>query len=310
MTTGRERTLGFTVIELLVAVAVTVVLAGILLTVTRSALDIWGRSLNQSASSVQAKVALDLLIRDLHSAIYRADGEATMAVDIVSGGNLGAHSWRLDYAGANKPDTVAIYTPATEPSGRYMETSRFGRGGAWLRLLTTNQRSGGGAPAMIGYQLNRRPVSGPVNATNPPPVRYTLFRSFMAPGDTFAAGYTATDCDAALTAPRTDDALCDNVVDFGVWCYRRNSDGTLTVLYPTALVDRDFRATNNQFPDVVEVMLRVLTDSGATQLDQMEAGLVQRPAQYATGADWWWGVVSTQSQIYHARVNITGGGAR
>lgn len=298
----------FTVIELLVAVAVAVVLAGILIAVTRTALDLWQKTQNQSAANVQAKVALDFLVRDLQAAIYREAGEATIAVDIVSTGSLGAHEWRQDYVAANKPDTVSILTPATDSTGRYLEMSRFGRGGVWLRFLTTNIRPhpSRAAPAMVAYQISRRPISGPTTATNPPAVRYTLSRIFLNGDDTFAAGYEATDHDGDLTSPGTSDALCDNVVDFGVWCYRRNSNGALTALYPGNAQDRDFRGAGSQYPDVVDVMLRVLTDSGATQLEQMEAGLVQRPVIYTTDADWWWAVVEAQSRVFSARVVIAG----
>ncbi|MCP5530913.1 MAG: hypothetical protein H7A44_10780 [Opitutaceae bacterium] len=304
---ARNRVLrAFTVIELLVAVAVAVVLAGILIAVTRTALDLWQKTQNQSAANVQAKVALDFLVRDLQSVIFREAGEATIAVDILSTGSLGAHEWRQDYVVANKPDTVSILSPATDSTGRYLEASRFGRGGVWLRFLTTNQRTGGGSPAMVAYQISRRPISGPTTATNPPAIRYTLSRIFLDGGTTFTGGYEATDYDGDLDSPGTDDALCDNVVDFGVWCYRRNSNGSLTALYPLGPQDRDFRGAGNQFPDVVDVMLRVLTDSGAAQLEQMEAGLVQRPSLYATDADWWWAVVEAQSRVFSARVVIAG----
>jgi type II secretory pathway pseudopilin PulG len=307
MTSRSRKSAAFTVIELLVAVAITVVLAGLLIAVTRSALNLWQNTQDSSTANVQAKVALDFLVRDLQAAIYREAGESTLAIDIVGIGNLSAHEWRQDYLGANKPDTVSILTPSTDATGRYLESSRFGRGGVWLRFLTTNQRTGGGAPAMVGYQISRRPISGPTAATNPPAVRYTLSRMFLDGDDTFAGGYVAANHDSALTSPGTDDALCDNVVDFGVWCYRRNTDGTLDTIYPSGAQDRDFRGAGNQFPDVVDVMLRVLTDSGATELEQMEAGLVQRPTLYATDADWWWAVVEAQSRIYSARVVMIGG---
>jgi len=300
----------FTLIELLVAVAVAVVLAGILIVVTRTVLDLWQKAQNQSAANVQVKVALDYLVGDLQSAIFRETGEATLAMDIVSNGSLGNHAWRQDYVAANKPDNVSILTAATDSTGHYLENSRFGRGGVWLRFLTTNLRpDGGSSPAMVAYQISRRPIVGGVDDANPPAVRYTLSRIFLEGRDSILRGYVATNYDGDFGEPRVDHALCDNVVDFGVWCYRRNDDGSLSALYPNGAGDRIFRGAGDQFPDVVDVMLRVLTETGAAQLEQMEAGLVQRPALYVTDEDWWWAVVESQSQVFSARVFITGRGA-
>ena len=299
----------FTVIELLVAVTIAVVLAGLLIVVTRSTLDLWQKVQNHSTANIQAKVALDLISRDLKAVIYRESGEATLAVDIVSVEKLQNHNWRVGNAGPSKPDTVNILEQETDTSGRFVEASRFGRGGVWLRFLTTNVRSGGNSgPAIVGYQINRRPTSGSVNANNPPAVRYTLFRQFLDPDETFAAGYDADASDDDLDAPGSSDALCDNVVDFGVWCYRRDNNGSLTPLYPASSQDRSFREAGNQFPSVIDVMLRVMTESGAAQLEQMEAGLMTRPSVYVTDEDWWWGVVNAESRVYTTRVLLEGGG--
>lgn len=161
---------------------------------------------------------------------------------------------------------------------------------------------------MVGYQISRRPMAGDIDASAPKSIRYTLSRIYRDGGETFADGYVASDHDGDLAGAGIAQALCDNVVDFGIWCYRRNTNGSLTALYPSGAQDRDFRGAGNQFPDVVDVMLRVLTEGGAAQLEQIEAGLVPRPALYATDADWWWAVVETQSRVFSARVMIAGRG--
>ncbi len=304
-----RRSSAFTVIELLVAVTIAVVLSGLLIAVTRSTLNLWKKVQDNSSANIQAKVALDLITRDLKAAIYREAGEATLAIDIVNIANLQDHNWRVSNAGPNKPDTVSILKEENDKSGQFIESSRFGRSGVWLRFLTTNVRSGGkSGPAIVGYQINRRPVSGSVNVVNSTAVRYTLFRQFLNSDDTFAAGYDADASDNELAAPSGSEALCDNVVDFGVWLYRRNSKGTLSTVYPDDTQDRDYRAAGNQFPNVIEVMLRVMTESGAAQLEQLEAGLMTRPSVYATDEDWWWGVVIAESRIYSARVLLVAGG--
>ena len=103
----------FTVIELLVATAVAIVLAGILIAVTRSALNLWQKSQNRSAANIQAKVALDFIVRDLQSAISRQN-QSVFAVDIVAANSLGNNGWLLEHTGPIKPDIVNIFTAEDE----------------------------------------------------------------------------------------------------------------------------------------------------------------------------------------------------
>jgi hypothetical protein len=59
------------------------------------------------------------------------------------------------------------------------------------------------------------------------------------------------------------------------------------------------------FPQVVDVMIRVLTEDGARRLDALEAGagrLGLRPAQYPTDAEWWWGLVEANSEVFTRRI--------
>ncbi|KXU35879.1 hypothetical protein AXK11_04915 [Cephaloticoccus primus] len=295
----------FTLIELLVAISVSVVLAGLLVVVTRGALDLWQRAQDRSTASVQAKTALGLLVSDFQSVLYRAEGEPTIALNLVNAANLGAHNWRTREP-LLKPDTVALFTAAEppDPLGRtHME-----RSGAWLRLISFNHGPEGTRPQAISYQIARRPVSGSVNASPAPPIRYTLFRHFATPELTFASGYDITHYDSHLARPALDQALCDNVVDFGLWFYRRESGGALTLLYPKNSGDRDFLARGGgagRFPDVVDIMLRVVSESGAARLEQMELGQVVRPPEYTSDDEWWWAVVQAESRVYAERVSLS-----
>lgn len=131
------------------------------------------------------------------------------------------------------------------------------------------------------------------------------------------------------TSPRNlDSVLADNVIDFGVRCYVRdpNVPGGLRLIFP-ATDDKGTLATaatarllaslpsntvptsanfNQVFPDVVDVMLRVLTDEGAELIASMEK--TQTPTQvapqkYSSNAPaWWWGVAMENSRVYTRRV--------
>ena len=62
------------------------------------------------------------------------------------------------------------------------------------------------------------------------------------------------------------------------------------------------------FPEVADVMMRVLTEDGAKMIDALEsgAGVVIRPAG-STDAEWWWSVAEANSRVYVRRIYLKGG---
>jgi prepilin-type N-terminal cleavage/methylation domain-containing protein len=67
---------GFTLVELLVAMGITAVLAGMLIAITTNTLKIWDRSVSALTMENQAELILTRLSRDVESAVYRNDGRA------------------------------------------------------------------------------------------------------------------------------------------------------------------------------------------------------------------------------------------
>jgi len=72
---------GFTLLELLVAVAITLVLAGIMLAVVTGTLTLWHRTQDGFSTDAQAKLVLDMVERDFQAAVFRRDGSTWLAVD-------------------------------------------------------------------------------------------------------------------------------------------------------------------------------------------------------------------------------------
>lgn len=312
---------GFTVIELLVAITITVVLAGLLISVTSGALDVWQRTQTRLTMNAQVKVAMDLIARDLQAIVRPATSDIAFAVDVVPNGELGAHNWRLGDPLIKPDDMVSLQALANAPTKaeQRITDAKFGRSGVWLRMITTNVESGSSLPTALAYQINRRPISGSVNESQSAPVRYTLYRTKIGSDVTFNQGYDllqpfyaslSLNPRGALVAPSTDEALCDNVVDFGVWCYVRQSDGSLgDPVYPAGNKAVRYHASGasgvvNPIPDVVDVMLRVLTDNGAERLEQMELGRVTRPPEFSTNDEWWWAVIEAESQVFTMRIEV------
>ena len=64
---------GFTLVELLVAMTITVVLVSLVVVITGSALDSWRGARNEIRAARQAKIMLDAMGRDLESFVVRAN---------------------------------------------------------------------------------------------------------------------------------------------------------------------------------------------------------------------------------------------
>lgn len=332
MNPGRPNKSAFTLMELLVAVAITVVLAGLMLMVVTNTLDLWRKTQDAFTTSAQATLALDLIERDLQAAVFRADDENWLAAEVINTpASLAFHGWTtrvsMKPAGA---ESQRLVPESGHGSAPLIAEARFGLSGVWLRFVTTNLESSGALPVAVSYQLARRPVSGAIAATNPADVRYTLFRSAISPGGTLAvgndvtaAGYASASATPAgtrnprtLTNPNTADALASNVVDFGVWLQvREPATGALRRIYPADNLDllhvaHDLGAApdDRRFPEVADVMIRVLSEQGAALLAEMEqgGGHLIRPRHHATDAEWWWGIVETHSRVYFRRVILRG----
>lgn len=323
----------FTILELLVAVTITLFVAALMLAVTTGVLNLWRRTQAELAQAAAAEQVFDLLEQDLQSAIWRRDANRWFAVDLIdSPAGLANHGWMTAVAG-KPPDGGSLrpLPPAGETGESSLASARFGLSGAWLRFITANVEAGGSLPAAIAYQIVRRPVNGNLAAANSAPARYSLFRSAVGPADTFACSYDVTaNAYASLgnTPPASSNAfreprnvmnpsqanlLAANVVDFGCWLYVRNPDGSLRLIYPSSPTDVSHHAPGNsssfdsRFPEVVDVMIRILTGEGAAQLEAIEAGRIRdRPPGYAGDADWWWGVVEANSKVFTRRIEIRG----
>lgn len=324
----------FTLLELLVAVTITLLIAGLMLAVTTNVMSLWRRQQAASTQATTARQVLDQLERDLQSAIHRRDASRWLAADILdSAPALSNHGW-LAGPGLMKPANGGSLLPLPPPDAqgiRRIEDARFGLSGVWLRLVATNVESGGSLPTVIAWQMVRRPVTGTPVSGNPAPVRYSLYRSAVGNEDALIAGYDVvatvygstnnTPSSATSTAyrqprnvtnPSHANLIASNVVDFGCWLHARNSAGHLVRIYPGAEGDLSHHAvgqsmaSDSLFPVVADVMVRVVSEEGAALLEAMETGRTSRPAQYSSDADWWWGVVGAHSVVFTRRIEIKG----
>ena len=180
-----SRSTGFTLVELLVASAITVALAGGMIAILAQVSRTWARASGGLTATQQGELVLDLLAGDLQSAVMRRDGRvwlvATVQPDQTGAGDIGGSmaKWtspirKPGAAAAGTPDSSLDLAPA---SGR-LEDCRFGHAGVWLRFIahvsdTNDTTSNTSAPRAVAYQIVRHLVtadsgSAQVYSNSPP----------------------------------------------------------------------------------------------------------------------------------------------
>ncbi len=264
---------GFTILELLIATGVTVIVAGIMITIVSSVLTGWNRSSGSLSTNSQARLVLDVLADDFQSALYRPDGNVWMAATIenrntlTSPGNNG-HQW--EDGNHRKPDGNDSINLMDGARPVDLREARFGFGGVWLRFFTSRSifEASEPVPVAVSYKILRRQ---PTTAPNAEFV-YTLYRSEVRPyrshanpGDpnnrpgVLEAGfdlnpnvannpfYTFSSADNnqtnagdpfSVTRPNRNSVLAQDVIDFGVRFYSRTGN-QLTLLYPVGETGND-----------------------------------------------------------------------
>lgn len=293
---------GFTLVELLVAITITVVMTGMVIVITTESLSFWNRTQSRTTTLAHAQLALDQLEYDLQGAIQRTVGEPWIRVlQSDATDTLKSRGWQI-------PNGVTV-KPALNPNHfgaqpTLISESYFGRGGSWLRFFATDISSSGGLPVAVSYQINRRVAGNTDPDITPQSIRYMLMRSELPQSLSLAIMDSQIDSESILETPSAADVLALNVVDFGVWFYRRDGDGALERI-PVNGIHPYVLPQFSAIPTEADVMVRVLSDKGATLISNIENRLLtQRPPEHASDAAWWWAVVEANSQVYVRRVNL------
>lgn len=306
---NRKSAHAFTLIELLVAVAVGVLIVALLVSVAASATTLWTRANGRIATAATARAVLDQVEADLQGAVFREDGNVWLAATVLT---ATSNSGIWVTSSSSRPSTESLVL--TEAA---IEDDRFGVAGTWLRFFTDVGGQNTANLRAVAYQIVRRAQSSASGAE----VGYLLFRSVVTDANTFAAGYSldpssggyrsalATSGSAGnVIRPPLDTVMADHVVDFGVRFFRYDVSG-LQPLFPAIggswsnselshLVRLGPSGTSETVkPDVVEVMVRVLTEDGVRQLRNFE----NPPGGYVRSSTWW-EIVTKNSHVYTRRI--------
>lgn len=152
---------GFTLVELLVAMAITTIIVTVLVSVTSVALDTFNRSRSELRASRQAKAMIDAMARDFESLVTRSgnNNEWLSAVN-ANPDNIGG---KLKSTSASK---LIFYTAATDRYNGEIGTAR----------------DQGGDVSCVAYELR---YDDPINTGATNFDTFVLNRLLVNPNDTF-----------------------------------------------------------------------------------------------------------------------------
>lgn len=239
--------------------AVTLVIAGLMITMTNGVLRAWNRTSGSLSSNSQARQVFSLLRDDLQSAFFRNDDDESLwnsldpvppdppiwlAIDVMdpeASGEYSEANLRQNRAWVTPPDNSRRHSEFMKPDGtgangeRTLNLSedniadcRFGMGGMWLRFFT--QHSNGTVTA-VSYQIVRRHMTGQQDdPNNTAEVRYMLTREETGAHAILENGYDLPRYGNLV--PNNSGVIADNVIDFGVRLYERDDTGNYVLLFP------------------------------------------------------------------------------
>jgi prepilin-type N-terminal cleavage/methylation domain-containing protein len=194
---------GFTLVELLVAMAITTVIILVLVGVTSVAVDTWKRSRSEVRAASQGKAMIDSMARDLEALVVRT-------------GNT--YQWLH----AETPSTM----PGADSSGKIKEASTNALDLEFFTSVTDRYNGGigtsddqGGDISGVGYKLvYEDPLT---SSSNSDYGTFALHRILVDPDDTYKDLLGKTDLHSAFQpydsgAKSTESFICENVYQFTV----------------------------------------------------------------------------------------------
>jgi len=189
---------GFTLIELMVAMAITTIIVTILISITSISLDTWNRSRAEVRAARQAQAMTEIMARDFEAMVMRPGNNFQWLV-AETGDSVGS-------AGNQSPNSADLifFTAATD---RY--------DGA-----VGGPADAGGDISTVGYSLRFKDPIGAAGAHSDFPT-FVLYRKLVNPDDTFRDLLGQNDLKAAFNPyqPNLDDMenfVCENIYQFSI----------------------------------------------------------------------------------------------
>ena len=193
---------GFTLAELVVAMAITAIIVTVLVTVTSVALDTWNRSRSELRAARSAKTMVDFMARDFESLVIRK-GNSYEWLSAVADSNVVTPGIGGNMKSANASKLIFFTSAKDRYDGK---------------LGTPSDK--GGEVSCVGYQLNYR---DPITAGAAALQTFVFNRVLVNPDNTFKDLMGKPDLAAAfltysspVLVSDSKNFVCENVYQFSV----------------------------------------------------------------------------------------------
>ena len=191
---------GFTLAELVVAMAITAIIVTVLVTVTSVALDTWNRSRSELRAARSAKTMVDFMARDFESLVIRK-GNSYEWLSAVADSNVVTPGIGGNMKSANASKLIFFTSAKDRYDGK---------------LGTSYDK--GGEVSCVGYQLNYR---DPITAGAAALQTFVFNRVLVDPDNTFKDLVGKTNLTTACTtysnlASDSKNFVCENVFQFTI----------------------------------------------------------------------------------------------
>lgn len=196
------RARGFTLLELMVAMSVTVILLGMVTFMTGKSMDGYRESRDKVVTGRQGKEAMDAITRDFQAMVARMDGSSNQWLYAAVEPQLGTAQGGPTNKRITNACRLIFFTAASD---RYDGDI----GGA---------TDGGGDVSAVGYRLvYRDQISGTASTAVGSFPAFTLYRHLVDPDDTFThllgqANLTAPVAPAVAQFTNAKDFIAENVL--------------------------------------------------------------------------------------------------
>ena len=205
---------GFTLIELMVAMAITTIIVSVLVSITSVALGTWNRSRSELRAARQAKATFDFIVRDFEALVTRTGGDAEWLSALTPSSLPGSSSLQSSNAAE-----LIFFTVAGD---RYN-----GQNGA-----TTTDKPGD--ISCVGYALQ---YQDPIVGSSGTFKTFALNRLLVDPDKTYTDFLGKNDLSAAYSTYKTklgnpENFVAENIYQFTMTFYVQVTKLVGTTLQP------------------------------------------------------------------------------
>lgn len=291
---------GFTLLELMVATVIAVLVISLMLQIVSAILSQADRSMGQLSRDSELQSAFTQIESDLQTLFWvnGMTGFINMKMPDDGWGDEGWDSVPNDC----KPSVQSISMSASINSS--MIDERWGKQGVLMEMMVNNPRKGSEDPGgvyAVSYQIKRKRSQREGRFP-----RYYLMRSEVSAGVTFHEGYRfdgngfeqgnydehAVWAAGVIRHPNQHHILASHIIDFGVRAYARSrTNHDWELLFPV-----NGSHVPNVKPELMVVMLRVLSDKGAEMIENVEQNRIDQE---------WWEIAEQYSTVLTRKVLLT-----